>query len=81
MTSTMKVTATQRVNAPAAEVFAFLCDPSHHPESDGSGMLVDLVAPGILKSVGDVFTMRMHNDVMGDFTIDNRALRWGDPGA
>jgi hypothetical protein len=76
MTSTNKVTATQRVDAPAAAVFAFLCDPSHHRESDGSGMLVGLVTPGIVTSVGDVFTMRMHNDVMGDYTIDNHVVEF-----
>jgi hypothetical protein len=78
MTLTSKVTASRGVDAPASAVFAFLCDPSNHPETDGSGMLVDLVTPGVLKGVGDVFTMRMHNDVMGDYSIDNHVVEFDE---
>jgi uncharacterized protein YndB with AHSA1/START domain len=78
MSSTNHVTASRRVESPAAAVFALLSDPGRHSHFDGSGMLVDLVTPGILTSVGNVFTMRMHNDFLGDYTIDNHVVEF-DP--
>lgn len=76
MSSTNQVAATRRVEAPAAAVFALLSDPSRHPGFDGSGMLRDLVTPGVLTGVGNVFTMRMHNPVMGEYTIDNHVVEF-----
>jgi uncharacterized protein YndB with AHSA1/START domain len=73
---TSRVTETRRVEAPAAAVFALLSDPDRHPEFDGSGMLMDLVTPGLLTSTGDVFTMRMHNDFLGDYTIENHVIEF-----
>jgi hypothetical protein len=78
MNRTNYVAASHKVEAPAASVFALLSDPGHHSDFDGSGMLVDLVTPGILTSIGNVFTMRMHNDFLGDYTIDNHVVEF-DP--
>jgi hypothetical protein len=41
-------------------------------------MVVELVTPGMLTSVGNVFTMRMHNAFLGDYTIDNHVVEF-DP--
>ena len=78
MSKTNRVTASQRVDAPASSVFALLSDPSRHSDLDGSGMLVELVTPGVVTSVGYVFTMRMHNDFLGDYTVDNHVVEF-DP--
>jgi hypothetical protein len=78
MSRTDRVTASRRIEAPAVAVFALLSDPGRHPHLDGSGMLVDLVTPGVLTSVGNVFTMRMHNEFLGDYTIDNHVVEF-DP--
>jgi uncharacterized protein YndB with AHSA1/START domain len=74
--STNQVTVTRRVEAPAPAVFALLSDPGRHPDFDGSGMLIGLVTPGLLTGVGNVFTMRMHNDDMGEYTIDNHVVEF-----
>ena len=78
MNRTSFVTASRKVDVPAASAFAFLSDPAHHRDFDGSGMLVDLVTPGVVTSVGNVFTMRMHNGFLGDYTIDNHVVEF-DP--
>ena len=78
MSGTNHVEASRRVEGSAAAVFALLSDPGRHPDLDGSGMLVDLVTPGFLTGVGNVFTMRMHNDFLGDYTIDNHVVEF-DP--
>jgi hypothetical protein len=76
MSRTNRVAATRKVGAPAAEVFDLLSDPGRHPGIDGSGMLIGAVTPGAVTSVGDVFTMRMHNDEMGEYTIDNHVVEF-----
>jgi hypothetical protein len=55
-----KVSRRIQVNAPAAEIFAFVGDPHRHPELDGSGTVrdVDVKGPHQLK-VGDKFTVGM----------------------
>jgi len=78
MNRTNRVTASRRVDASGASVFALLSDPGRHLDFDGSGMLVGSVTPGILTSVGDVFTMRMHNDFLGDYVMDNHVVEF-DP--
>lgn len=79
METANRVTATRRVEAPAAAVFALLSDSGRHPAIDGSGMLVEPVAPGAVTEVGSVFTMRMHNDEMGEYVIDNHVVEF-EPG-
>ncbi len=76
MSRSNHVTVTRRVEAPAAAVFALLSDPGRHLDFDGSGMLVDLVTPGTLTNVGNVFTMHMHNDFLGHYTIDNHVVEF-----
>jgi hypothetical protein len=78
MARTNRVTASRTVEVSSSAVFALLSDPGRHLALDGSGMLVGLVTPGRLTSVGDVFTMRMHNDFLGDYTIDNHVVEF-DP--
>jgi hypothetical protein len=39
-------------------------------------MIVDLVTPGVLTGVGNVFTMRMQNVFLGDYTIDNHVVEF-----
>jgi uncharacterized protein YndB with AHSA1/START domain len=76
MTETNRVTSTRELQAPASTVFALLADPRRHREFDGSGMLVDAVTPGVLTGIGNVFTMRMRNDEMGDYSIDNHVVEF-----
>jgi hypothetical protein len=60
----------------ADAVFALLSNPSRHPDFDGSGMIVSPATSDPLTGVGDVFTMRMHNEEMGDDVIDNHVVEF-----
>jgi hypothetical protein len=78
------------VAAPAARIFALLADPGRHRELDASGTIRQAETTGPLTAVGDTFTMAMHNDMNGDYIVENhvvvhevdRALGWapGMPG-
>lgn len=58
---------TQRtIAAPAAEIFAVLCDPQGHVAIDSSGMLQD--ADGaVAQGVGDSFVVHMDRESLNDF--------------
>jgi uncharacterized protein YndB with AHSA1/START domain len=71
-----KVTVTRRMDAPAPEVFARLADPAQHPNFDGSGMVRDGTGNGTVSAVGDVFTMKMHNDEMGHYEMRNHVVEY-----
>src|SRR5580658_2613557 len=70
------VSVSRRINAPAPRVFAILADPAAHPILDGSGMLLEAVAPSPITGVGDTFTIKMHNDEMGDYEMTNRVVEF-----
>jgi hypothetical protein len=64
----------RRIPAPASAVFALLVDPRRQAELDGSGMLVGPTEDAVITGVGDVFTMRMHNHLHGDYEMDNHVV-------
>ena len=70
------VSVTRRIEAPVEELFARLTDPAIHPSFDGSGMLVDGSAHKAISAVGDVFTMKMHNDEMGNYEMSNHVVEY-----
>lgn len=71
------VSMSRRIPAPARQVFALLADPAAHPGIDGSGMLRGPIGDaGALTRVGDAFTMRMHNDEMGDYEMVNHVVEF-----
>jgi hypothetical protein len=70
------VAVSRRIEFPADEIFVILSDPARHPEFDGSGMLRAGGTGGSLLGVGDVFTMKMHNDEMGDYEMDNHLVEF-----
>ncbi len=59
-------------------LFDFLAHPANHPLIDGSGMLRKS-SGGVISRVGDVFTMKMHNEEMGDYEIANHVVVY-EPG-
>ncbi len=67
------VSVSKEIPAPAEVVFALLADPTRHPEIDGSGML-RAASGGAINRVGDTFSMRMHNDEMGDYEMINHVV-------
>jgi uncharacterized protein YndB with AHSA1/START domain len=77
------VAVTRRVDAPAATIFALLCDPANHVALDGSEMLRSAPTRR-LSNVGDSFAVEMWNDEMGEYEMTNvvvefepdRLIRW-----
>jgi hypothetical protein len=58
---------TQRtIDAPAAEIFALLCDPHGHVAIDSSGMLQDAEGERV-NAAGDSFAIKMDREPLNDF--------------
>jgi hypothetical protein len=68
------ISVSRRIAAPADALFAVLADPGRHPSIDGSGMVRQALTPSPISGAGDLFTMRMHNDEMGDYEITNHVV-------
>lgn len=69
------VSVSRTIEAPAHTLFDLLIHPANHPLIDGSGMLREGSA-GVISGVGDVFTMKMHNDEMGDYEMANHIVEY-----
>jgi hypothetical protein len=74
--SATPISVSRRIDAPAEALFGYLADPAAHPGIDGSGMLRTASSKAVISSVGDVFTMRMHNAEMGDYEIANHVFEF-----
>lgn len=61
--------------SPAA-LFAVLQQPGRHTEIDGSGMLRGAVNDEPITGSGQVFTMNMHYDALGDYRTDNHVVEF-----
>ncbi len=70
------VSVSRQIGAPAEKLFAILARPANHPLIDGSGMLREATSDAVLTGVGDVFTMTMHNDEMGDYEMANYVVQY-----
>jgi hypothetical protein len=66
MTERMEVQRT--IAAPAADIFAVLCDPHGHVAIDSSGMLQDADGDAA-KAVGDSFVIHMDREALNDFPM------------
>lgn len=69
------VSVSRRIEVPAEKLFDVLAHPASHPLIDGSGMLRE-GSGGVISGVGDVFTMKMHNDEMGDYEMANHVVEY-----
>jgi hypothetical protein len=70
------VSISRNIGAPADELFAHLARPADHPAIDGSGMVRSTDDQQVLSGVGDVFEMRMRNDFLGDYVIENHVVEF-----
>ncbi len=60
MSDRLTASASTHVDAPAGEVFAYLCRPVNHPEISGDGSVKgDRHGPETLTGIGDTFGMSM----------------------
>ncbi|GAA1908161.1 hypothetical protein GCM10009737_06410 [Nocardioides lentus] len=60
-----RIDATRLIPAPAADVFAVLCDPQGHVAIDATGMLQDATGEPV-SAVGDAFVVHMDREALGD---------------
>lgn len=72
MDNSKKIQASKVIDAPAADIYALLADPSRHDVIDGSGMLRGIEGGGgPLTAVGQTFTMNMFQDALGTYRMVN----------
>lgn len=64
------------IDAPARQLFAHLACPADHPAIDGSGMLRSTDDRRVLSKIGDVFEMKMFNDVLGAYVMENHVVEF-----
>ena len=60
-----RLDTTRDIEAPAAEIFAVLCDPQGHVAIDASGMLQDASGEPA-GAAGDTFVIHMDRESLGD---------------
>lgn len=70
------VDVSRRIEAPPARIFAILADPDRHTEIDGSDMLRGTVSKATIVGVGDVFSMKMYFQPLGDYVMINRVFEY-----
>ena len=63
---TERIETERTIAAPAAEIFALLCDPRGHVAIDSSGMLQDAEGDPVT-AVGDTFVVHMDRESLNDF--------------
>lgn len=64
------------IDAPAHELFNYLARPSDHIKIDGSGLLRGTDDQRVLSGIGDTFEMRMFNDTLGEYVIENHVVEF-----
>jgi hypothetical protein len=63
---TDRIEIQRTIAAPAADIFAVLCDPHGHVAIDSSGMLQDADGPSV-SAAGDSFVVHMDREALNDF--------------
>ncbi|MDT5144840.1 MAG: hypothetical protein QOI79_4207, partial [Mycobacterium sp.] len=64
---TERIEVQRTIAAPAADIFAVLCDPQGHVAIDASGMLQDADDP--VGAVGDSFVVHMDREALNDYPL------------
>jgi hypothetical protein len=65
---TDRIEVQRRIAAPAADVFAVLCDPQGHVAIDATGMLQDADGESVT-AAGDSFVVHMDREALNDFPL------------
>ena len=61
-----RIETSRTIAAPAADIFALLCDPHGHVAIDSSGMLQDAEGEPV-RAAGDTFAIKMDRESLNDF--------------
>ena len=56
----------RRIEAPAGRIFEILANPQRHVDFDGSDMLRGAVTTAVVSGVGEIFSMKMYFEPLGD---------------
>jgi len=70
------IEVSRRIEAPAARIFEVLAGPRRHTDLDGSEMLRGAVSDDVITGVGDVFSMRMYLEEVGDYVMMNYVVEF-----
>ncbi|MFL6083534.1 MAG: SRPBCC family protein [Mycobacterium sp.] len=65
---TERIEVQRTIAAPAADIFAVLCDPQGHVVIDASGMLQDADGDPV-RAVGDTFVVHMDREALNDYPM------------
>lgn len=65
---TERIEVQRTIAAPAADIFAVLCDPHGHVAIDATGMLQDADGDPA-QAVGDTFVIHMDREALNDFPL------------
>ncbi len=65
---TDRIEVQRTIAAPAADIFAVLCDPQGHVAIDSSGMLQDAEGDPV-RAAGDSFVVHMDREALNDFPL------------
>lgn len=63
-----RIEVSRPIPAPAADIFAVLCDPQGHVDIDSSGMLMDASGDPVT-GVGDSFVVHMDREALNDYPL------------
>ena len=70
-----RVEVSRRIEAPVRRIFEILASPQRHTEFDGSDMLRGAVGSGVITTVGEIFTVKMHR-LGRDYTMINYVVEF-----
>ena len=65
---TERIEVQRTIAAPAADIFAVLCDPQGHVAIDATGMLQDAEGDPV-RDVGDTFVVHMDREALNDYPL------------
>jgi hypothetical protein len=65
---TERIEVPRTIAAPAADIFAVLCDPQGHVAIDATGMLQDATGDPA-RAVGDTFVVHMDRESLNDYPL------------
>jgi hypothetical protein len=74
-----QIAVSRRIEAPADRIFEILADPQCHTDLDGSKMLRGAMSDEVITGVGDVFSMKMYLEEVGDYVMLNYVVEF-EPG-
>ena len=64
-----RIEACKEIAAPDRHLFALICSPNQQIQIDGSAMLQSAEGASLLSVVGDVFTVHMDREPLGDVPL------------